>query len=99
LESSLPEAPEPDPPSPEALESAFTNLVHWRLEAFARQRGYDSMDTARLAALSAEYSDDGRIANAAYDQTWTAALALIPDVREGTITPQEALARLPEIKW
>ena len=53
----------------------------------------------RLAALSVEYAEDGRIANAAYDSTWRAALALIPSVRDGTLTPDEAIERLPEIKW
>jgi hypothetical protein len=81
------------------LESTFLYHVNWHLEAFARKRGYDSMDTARLAALSAEYAEDGRIANAAYDSTWRAALALIPSVRDGTLTPDEAIEQLPEIVW
>ena len=96
-----PEPPEVAPyvPTPDDLEHNFTSRVNQRLEEFARERGYDSMDKARLTALSAEYADDGRIANAAYDATWTAALALIPEVRDGTITPEEAAGQLPEITW
>ena len=57
------------------------------------------MNKARLAALSSEYAADGRIANAAYDATWTAALALIPSVRDGTLSSEEAASQLPEIAW
>jgi hypothetical protein len=96
--------PEPAPttpyvPTPDDLEHDFLGQVARRLDEFAREKGYDSMDKARLASLSDEYHEDGVIANAAYDSTWAAAIALIPDVREGTITPDEAIAQLPEIAW
>jgi hypothetical protein len=97
--------PEPAPPTPpyvptpDDLERDFTSRVEARLEDFARMRNYDSMDKARLAALSDEYAADGRIANAAYDTTWAAAIALISDVRDGTLTPEEAIGYLPEISW
>jgi hypothetical protein len=57
------------------------------------------MDKARLAAFSAEYAADGQAANAAYDSTWTAAIALVPQVRSGELTPEQAVERLPVLVW
>ena len=81
------------------LEAAFAALVTARLDTFAQSKNYDTMDKARLAALSTEYAADGQAANAAYDATWTAAIALVPDVRSGELTPEQALEELPELAW
>ena len=84
---------------PEELEAAFSALVTDPLDTFARQKQYDNIASARLAALSTEYTTDGQAANAAYDETWTAAIALMPDVRSGDLAPGEALKRLPALIW
>jgi hypothetical protein len=55
--------------------------------------------TPVAAALSAEYAADGQAANAAYDQTWTAAIALVPQARSGELTPEQAVERLPVLAW
>jgi hypothetical protein len=80
-------------------EAAFSALIEARMDAFALEKDYGTMDTARLAALSMEYAADGPIANAAYDTTWAAAIALIPKVRAGELTPEEAVAQLPALAW
>ena len=85
--------------SPDEREAEFSALVTARLETFAREKGYDTMDKARLAALSSEYQTDGQAAQAAYDATWTAAIALMGQVRAGTLTPEQALEELPALVW
>jgi hypothetical protein len=69
------------------------------LNAFARERQYDDISSARLAALSAEYASDGAVAQSAYDQTWTAAIALMPQVRSGALTVEQAVEQLPALTW
>jgi hypothetical protein len=75
------------------------NTFMARLNAFALKRQYGDIASARPAALSTEYAADGQAANAAYDATRTAAIALAPDVRAGTLTPEQALAQLPAPAW
>jgi hypothetical protein len=84
---------------PDQREAAFSVAVTARLDAFATGKQYDSITTARMATLSEDFSEDGRIANAAYDATWTAAIALIPQVRDGTLTPTAAAEQLPTLTW
>jgi hypothetical protein len=98
-EGSLLEAPAAPPPTPDELESQFSTAVTARLNAFARDRQYDDISSARLAALSAEYASDGAVAQTAYDQTWTAAIALMPQVRSGALTVEQAVEWLPVISW
>jgi hypothetical protein len=85
--------------SPDELEAGFSGLVTARLDAFAAQRQYDNITSARLAALSSDFTADGQTAQAAYDATWTAAIALMPDVRAGTKTPEQAVEELPALAW
>jgi hypothetical protein len=84
---------------PEELEAAFSALVTDLLDTFARQKQYDNIASARLAALSTEYTTDGQAANAAYDETWTAAIALVSQVRSGELTPEQAVEQLPALMW
>jgi hypothetical protein len=93
--------PEPTPvvPTPDQLEEDFKQRIDQRLEAFAKEKGYDTMDKARLAALSVDFSDDGRVANTVYGVTWTTAIALIPEVREGTLSIPDAVDQLPSLRW
>jgi hypothetical protein len=92
--------PEPEvTEAPDALEARFDALIDARLDAFAQEKIYDNMDKARLAVLTTDYAGDGRTANAAYETTWTAAIALKADVRAGTLTPEQAVENLPELTW
>jgi hypothetical protein len=89
----------PPPPTPDELEARFSGMVTGHLNDFARQRQYDDITSARLAALSGEFAADGQAAQAAYDQTWTAAIALAPKVRSGELTPEQAIEQLPALAW
>jgi hypothetical protein len=85
--------------APDDLEAAFSAAVTARLDSFAALKQYDSITSARLAALSEDFAADGQIAKAAYDSTWTAAIALMPDVRAGTLSVEQALEQLPALAW
>ena len=87
------------PLSADELEAQFSAAVTARLDAFALERQYDDIASARLAVLSSEYAADGQAANAAYDATWTAAITLVPQVRSGDLTPEQAVEQLPALAW
>ena len=86
-------------PSAQELEAQFTTMVTDRLNAFAAEKQYDSITSARLARLAHSFEQDGWTANAAYDVTWKAAIELIPQIGDGTLTPEEALEQLPALAW
>jgi hypothetical protein len=98
-EGALLAAPDAPPPTPDELEARYAGLVTARLNAYAAQRQYDDIGAARLALLSPEYNADGVAAQAAYDATWTAAIALMAQVRSGALTPEQAVEQLPELAW
>ncbi len=85
--------------SPDELVKQFEEAVAQGLDAFARERQYDNMDKARLAALTVDFKADGDYANQLYDRVWSAAFALEEQIRTGTITINDALAALPEMVW
>jgi hypothetical protein len=85
--------------SADEREARFSAAVTARLNAFAAEKQYDDIASARLAALSTEFAADGQAAQAAYDQTWTAAIALMPQVRSGALSVEQALAQLPGLSW
>jgi hypothetical protein len=87
------------PITPEELSAQFTAAINVRLNAFAALRQYDDITSARLAALSADFSEDGHVAQVAYDATWTAAIAIWKQVTSGDLTINEALAQLPALVW
>jgi hypothetical protein len=95
--------PAPPPPSEAELrarrEMEFNGAVTARLNAFAAEKQYDDISAARLAALSSEYAADGQTAQAAYDMTWAAAIAMWEDVASGEITVEQAVERLPALTW
>jgi hypothetical protein len=91
--------PEPPAPTPDQLEADFSGLVTARLNAWAAERQYDDINSARLAALTPEYAADGTTANAAYGTIWAAAIALMPQVRAGELTPGQAVEQLPALSW
>lgn len=79
----------------------FTAAVNARLDQFAREKGYDDMSKARLAALGSEFAADGAVANAAYDATWAAALPLFGTLGNRPLADEVdiALDELPELIW
>jgi hypothetical protein len=88
----------PEPPaSPDELEARFVGMVAARLDAFVKERGWDSLD--RVLAQTGEFTADRAVAQAAYDATWNAAFALLPQVRSGEIGVEQAAAQLPELTW
>jgi hypothetical protein len=87
----------PPPPTPDELEASFSEAVTARLNAFAQAKGYDSILSARLASNS--YEADGEAARQAWSDTWDAAIALMPQVRSGALTAQQAIAQLPALVW
>jgi hypothetical protein len=92
-------APVAPAPTPDELEARFSGLVTARLNTFAAEKQYDDIASARLAALSADFAEDGKTAQAAYDSTWTAAIALMEQVRSGELTPEQAVDQLPQLVW
>jgi hypothetical protein len=96
---------EPVPPPPTDVElramreAEFNAAITARLNAFAAQRQYDDISAARLAALSVEYAADGQAAQAAYDTTWSAAIAMWESVASGEITVEQAILQLPALTW
>jgi hypothetical protein len=94
-----PEPPplEPDPPTAEELEAQFDAAVTARVEAFARKRGWDSLD--RVGWQRGAYAGDAEAVNAAYDATWAAALPMVEDVKAGIVSVDNAVAKLPALMW
>ena len=80
-------------------DAAFNAAISTRLNAFIALKGYDSMDKARLTLLSDTFHTDGVVAQKAYDDTWQAAIELIPAVTSGALSIDDALAQLPAIEW
>ena len=92
--------PEPGPEStPEEREAAFNSQVSIRLNAFAVEKQYDSIQNAMLMWESAAFKADGQAAYDAYDVTWSAALELMPAVSSGALSIEDACAQLPPLVW
>jgi hypothetical protein len=87
----------PSPPTPDEWEAAFIREVSARLLAFVKEKGWDSID--RALAQAGEFKADAETAQAAYDATWAAALALLDQVGDGELTIEEAMAQLPALEW
>ena len=83
------------PLSPDELEAAFSAAVTARIDAFVKARGWDSLD--RVLAQTGEFAGDKAVAQAAYDAQWSAAFVLLPDVRSGDATVDEAVGQLPAL--
>jgi hypothetical protein len=98
-DGALLEQPAAPPPTPDVLEAQFNAAVTARLNSFAAERQYDDITSARLASLSTAFKADGEIAEAAYDSTWTAAIALMSQVRDGSLSVDDAVGQLPALVW
>lgn len=91
--------PPSPPPTPDELERDFSAGISRRLDTFAAEKKYDSMTSARLAAFTEEFAEDGKTANKAYAETWDAALPMVAALRSGEISVEAALAQLPPLAW
>jgi hypothetical protein len=93
----LDELPAIPGPAPEELEAQFNAAVGARLEAFAQENGWDSLD--RALEQRGVFAADAAVAQKAYDDTWRAAFPLAEKVKAGTMTAEDALAALPALEW
>jgi hypothetical protein len=86
------------PLTPDQLEQRFKGAVTARLNAYITARGWDTLD--RVLAQAGEFAADREIAQAAYDAQWSAAFALLPQVRAGEVSVEDALEQLPALpEW
>jgi hypothetical protein len=92
-----PVAQDPPPPTPDDQVKQFEQAVTASLEAFAQERGWDSLD--RVLQQTGAFAADAAIAQAAYDGIWQTAFPLIDQIRGETLTLDEALAQLPKPVW
>ncbi len=75
----------------------FREAVAQRLDAFALEKGWDSID--RVLNQKGAFADDAIAAQKVYDDMWLAAFALEEQIMAGTISVADVLASLPEMKW
>ncbi len=83
----------------EDLVNMFNAAITVRLNAFAALKQYDSMQNAMLMKDSTAFKSDGEIAYDAYDSTWQAALALLPQILDGLKTKNLKCVRMDEIVY
>jgi len=94
------ELPEPYVPTPEELVRNFNFLIMNYLNKFAQTKQYDTIQNAMLMnSPDSTWEQDGKDAYAAYDLVWTEAIKLMPQIEDGTITPDEAMQSLPTLDW
>jgi hypothetical protein len=93
--------PPPPEPTPDEREAEFKSAVQQRLNAFAGEKDYNLGIAAAIAVSkdSSKYAADCAIMQAAYDHSWEAAYNLLPNVRSGEFTIEQALAQLPVLTW
>jgi hypothetical protein len=84
--------------SADELEAQFSAAVTARLDAFAKTRGWDTLD--RVLVQSGAFAADKAVAQPAYDAQWAAAFSLLTQVRDGSLTVDAAVAELPALpEW
>ncbi len=82
---------------PDELVKEFEEAIAARLNAFAREKGWDNID--RVLNQKGVFADNASAAQKVYDDTWLAAFTLEEQIRAGTISVADALAGLPEMAW
>ena len=101
--------PAPTPPDPAVMqariEAHIQAQIQSRLDAFARERGYDGMLSACTYATSkvAKFKAEGQACVNLRDATWAAAYAILEDVKALRRVMPTALAdiesELPALVW
>ena len=93
--------PPPPPPTPEdeekRREANFNTAINARLQVWIAECGWDSLD--RVLAQTGLFALDAQTVQAAYDETWAAAIPLFPAVIAGVMTIEEAVSALPALVW
>lgn len=92
-------------PLPEVVMSRFVGEIQFRLDAWARTRGYDGILSACSYATSTvpKFSAEGQRAVQLRDDTWAAAYAVLAQVQSGAREVPNSLAdleaELPALEW
>lgn len=96
---------EPEPPTPEQIRAQVESNVRWRLDEFARTRGYDGILSACTYATSTveKFRTEGQYCVEARDATWTAYYAIMNEVDAGNraeVTDYVQIEnQLPVLTW
>lgn len=90
--------------APEQVRARFAAAIQERLDAFARTRLYDGIQSActYAASIHPAFAAEGRRCVALRDETWAAAYVLLDAVLAGTRpapTLEELAAELPALTW
>jgi len=93
----------PDP-TPEDIQKTFTDAIQARLDAKARERGYDSILSLCSYATSTnpKFAAEGQAGVAWRDACWAKGYEIMAEVQAGTReipTVDELLAELPVFHW
>lgn len=82
-------------------EAAFKAAVQLRLDEFALAKDYNDIGSAVSYANSTnpQFAAEGQRAVLLRDETWAAALGMLPAVRSGALTVEAALGQLPALVW
>jgi hypothetical protein len=97
-----------NPPPPEKtfdeIVAEFTKKVQFRLDAFARTRGYDNIFSACTYATSTDpkFSVEGQYCIQVRDVTWSKCYEILDDIQSGqrsVPTWEEFEAELPVLQW
>jgi hypothetical protein len=87
------------------LKEQMLEAIQQRLDAFAKQRGYDNILSACTYATSTvtKFKAEGQRCVDLRDQTWAAAYAFMQDVQDGKravpTTEEEVVSSLPALTW
>lgn len=78
-------------------EQLLTREVYKKLLDFSRRKGYDSIISARQA--SGPFAADKEYADKAYNDMWSTYFTIVPNVKSGEMSVEDAIAALPDPKW
>ncbi|MCL2029028.1 MAG: hypothetical protein FWG97_01195 [Deltaproteobacteria bacterium] len=81
--------------SPAQKEQAFYAVVMEKLNQWAVDRGWDSID--RVLAQTGTFAADAQVAQQGYDLYWVKAFEILPQLSSGKLTFEQAVAKLPNL--
>jgi len=96
-----PPAPEPPPPTREQLIARYEGAVRYRLDSFARTRGYDSI-LAACTYVTSDYTQfklEAEYCVYARDNMWKQFYMLINAAGDELPTLEELMEALPNLDW